>query len=96
MNANELMIGNYVFLTKDNFKTKNVYELSSFDIYKVDESNCQDIKPIPLTEKWLLDFGFNKDYKIGYVGKDFGNYVHELQNFYFTMTKSLLQLVEPK
>ena len=28
--------------------------------------------PIPLTEEWLLKFGFSdKDYKKGYIGKDF-------------------------
>ena len=83
--------------------------------------------PIPLTEEWLLKFGFNKDYKKGYIGKDFSNqdfvltepfvmgdwqkgyafefttggwskykefnYVHELQNFYFTLTSEELTQV---
>ena len=40
-------------------------------IYSV--KNDKDLKPIPLTEKWLLDFGFNKIYKKGYIGKDFSN-----------------------
>jgi len=82
--------------------------------------------PIPLTEKWLLEFGFNKDYKQGYIGKDFSNqdfvlaepltmgewqkgyafeftaggwsrykefnYVHELQNFYYSSTGVMLSL----
>lgn len=84
MNANELMLGNLVFLTKDNFKTKKVYELSSFDIYKLDESNCQDIQPIPLTEKWLLDFGFEEDSCHYTDGKSlfFHDIITTPQNFY--------------
>ena len=58
MKANELRIGNYVNLTKDNFKTVNLYQLEGFDIYKLDESECFDIKPIPLTEDWLFKLGF--------------------------------------
>ena len=53
MNANELMIGNYLM------------ELTSNDIFQVSESyyqalnvNLECSRPIPLTEKWLLDFGF--------------------------------------
>lgn len=30
-------------------------------------------KPIKLTEKWLFKLGFNKDYKKGYIGVDYGN-----------------------
>lgn len=32
----------------------------------------EKLKPIPLTEEWLLKFGFSdKEYKKGYIGKDF-------------------------
>ena len=60
MKANELRIGNLVLLTKDSFKTSNVYQLDGFDIYKSEESECFDINPIPLTEEWLLKFSFKK------------------------------------
>ena len=30
-------------------------------------------EPIELTEKWLLNLGFNKEYKDGYIGIDVGN-----------------------
>ena len=87
----------------------------------------EQVLPIKLTEEWLLKFGFNKDYKKGYIGKDFSNqdfvltepfvmgdwqkgytfefttggwskykefnYVHELQNFYFTLTSEELTQV---
>ena len=55
MKANELRIGNWVLnqgepieLTKQKFKMAVI----SF--------NCQEIKPIPLTEEWLVRFGFKK------------------------------------
>ena len=54
MKANELRIGNLILLTKDNFKTTKEYRLYGIDIYKLDESECIDIKPIPLTEELLL------------------------------------------
>jgi hypothetical protein len=88
----------------------------------------KDHSPIILTEEWLLKFGFSdKDYKKGYIGKDFKSggmildfvlskpfekgewndtytfdfeghrfimlkYVHELQNFYHTITDVMLSL----
>ena len=70
MNANELMLGNYVkeiatnrigtILYVDFDKTKVKLEHSTL-FCPIDM-----IEPIPLTEKWLLDFGFksegSKDY----------------------------------
>ena len=37
------------------------------------EFHAKDLSPISLTEEWLLQFGFNKEYKQGYIGKDFSN-----------------------
>lgn len=54
MIANELRIGNYVL-----HKGKE-YRVDGYDIYKLDESNCDDISEISLTEEWLVKFGFNK------------------------------------
>ncbi|NQY41966.1 MAG: hypothetical protein HRT87_01265 [Legionellales bacterium] len=55
--AKALRDGNYIFLTKDGFKSKKVYQLDAYDIYKASESECEDIKPIPLTEEWHNKFG---------------------------------------
>jgi len=69
MKANELRIGNYILLTNDNFNTSKVYVLDGFDIYKLDESDCFDIEPIPLTKEWLLRMGFEfKRQKVGANG----------------------------
>jgi hypothetical protein len=48
MKANELRIGNYVYDT-----------LGKVNTYIVKEPHNQ-VKPIPLTEEWLLKFGFKK------------------------------------
>ena len=58
MKANELKCSNYVYLTKDSFKTQEIRQLDCFDIYKLSENNCEDIKPIPLAGEILLKCGF--------------------------------------
>jgi hypothetical protein len=55
MNAKELRIGNY--LKKDGVMV-TIDARSIFDIWDVDER----YKPIPLTEDWLLKFGFSENY----------------------------------
>ena len=61
--ANELRIGNWVRLFKgvdDNGDVWKDYEISGgFDLYKLDENDCADIKPIPLDESWLIRAAFN-------------------------------------
>jgi len=56
MKASELRIGNWV-LYKDNFISWD-YE----DFGEVEHSNIEDsIKPIPLTEEWLVKLGFKSN-----------------------------------
>jgi hypothetical protein len=53
-------------------------ELTSNDVFQVEkafftllELNLECSRPIPLTEEWLLKFGFSTtDYKNGYIGID--------------------------
>ena len=52
MKQNELRIGNYVYFED---------ELLKFDFEM--GWNFDYIKPIPLTEEWLLKFGFKKKYQ---------------------------------
>jgi hypothetical protein len=59
MKANELRIGNWVegrSDSKKDFLTFQVYKETFFDI----ESTYGEFKPIPLTEEWLVKFGFKK------------------------------------
>lgn len=66
MKANELRIGNYIQredLASRELRFEQVLELcdkvtTTGPVKVVCDYN--DIKPIPLTEQWLLDFGFKK------------------------------------
>ena len=69
MEVNELRIGNYVSLSGELQLT--VIEINTVYFYAKDnkgenfKSSWAEIKPIPLTEEWLLKFGFKK-----YIGWD--------------------------
>jgi hypothetical protein len=56
MKANELRIGNWINRDSEN------EELRLWHFYKIAECvfDEDDLKPIPLTEEWLLKFGFKK------------------------------------
>ena len=64
MEAKELRIGNWVNLFKgvnDNGAIWKYYYIDSgYDIYKLDENDCGDIEPIPLTPEILEKCGFAK------------------------------------
>lgn len=71
MTANELRIGNYVFsLETQNHQriTGLLEEQPFFDAITFDYPNYDEIESIPLTEEWLLKFGFESIgsfYRIG-------------------------------
>ena len=58
MRANELRIGNYVnlMLNHEDYETLTI---TTKDLEYI-EKNQGDYQPIPLTEEWLLKFGFVK------------------------------------
>ena len=62
MEAKELRLGNYVNLTKNNFKTVDICKLDVLNIYKIIKNKYLDVKAIPLTEEWLINFGFKKSF----------------------------------
>lgn len=69
MKANELRIGNWVKVIKQNASIKDFdAQIQCADITRIfDKSfNVWDYKPIPLTEEWLIKFGFINDKEIGY------------------------------
>lgn len=74
MKANELRIGNLVYLTAAGHKdTPDVlnWDIQDYEFY---EKRMSDIEPIPLTEEWLLRFGFEYAvkkwrYNDGSIGK---------------------------
>ena len=54
MNIKEFRVGNYVF-----DEDGEVYQLRPIYIYNI-SVNPDCFKPMPLTEEWLLKFGFDK------------------------------------
>ncbi len=91
MKANELRIGNYVY---DNLG--GVLKIKGISL----DSTLSHIKPIPLTEEWLLKFGLmsiktelgfwnNGDaiyFSYGFEKSIELKYLHQLQNLYFALT----------
>jgi hypothetical protein len=64
MESNELRIGNYVDCYKKRHNEKFI-EVESIELYSINYDFCGyyvcDLIPIPITEDWLLKFGFEKD-----------------------------------
>ena len=60
MKAEELMIGNYVFFNNKISKVSFLREDGKIGVIfsNIYRENIYQIEPIPLTEEWLLKFGF--------------------------------------
>jgi len=64
MNANELRIGNFIYFIICNKEDSKLDELKKMTVdsndFKYIQNDSSLFEPIPLTEKWLSDFGFKK------------------------------------
>ena len=58
--AQELRIGNHIL---KNGKLHYVNHLTIRDIYGLSVDDTDNFEPIPLTEEWLLKFGFEFEYR---------------------------------
>ena len=99
MKASELRIGNLVYHID---KIIEIESLHPKDDDVNDEIPFHAIFGIPLTEEWLLRFGFRKGVKGWFKtygrNKKFNlymymglfNHVHQLQNLYFSLTNTEL------
>ena len=116
MTENELRIGNWV-----NHPNDGNMEVHGASFLKVFGENVSDMyQPIPLTEEWLVKFGFEEDFegisstwhnevksiRIEIIHDSNGfhtivgafstwvniQYVHQLQNLYFALTNTELEL----
>jgi len=56
MKATELRLGNLVLYNNEQTHIINGYDIADLDIDPIEDS----FTPIPLTEEWLLKFGFKK------------------------------------
>lgn len=64
MEAKELRLGNYIECFKKYAKGIHTVDLSTFSNVIYDEEEKNNLfKPIPLTEEWLVKFGFEKVYE---------------------------------
>lgn len=106
------MVGNYMENFLGEVFEANVETIRSFVIGSLGMAQEFPLpKPIPLTEEWLIKFGFEKgfgEYNKGWfvivelrgifklrsndgnINAIKVNYVHELQNLYYTLTKNEL------
>ena len=104
MKAQELRIGNLVKIEGENHKLYDIFGTGQIGTVRLGinyMSNIGEIEPIPLTEEWLVKFGFkplSNDWqkdgiiihtrKRGYVLRKsvpIVKYVHNLQNLYFAL-----------
>ncbi len=105
MKANELRIGNFVWeeyggLYEILMMSPNYVDLVKPFMLVSGRYDIETIKPIPLTEEWLLKFGLmsiktelgfwnNGDaiyFSYGFEKSIELKYVHQLQNLYFALT----------
>jgi hypothetical protein len=58
MEAKEIRIGNYVYLTAEPHSPEVLeWDIEDYDFYS---ERLGDIQPIKITEDWLIEFGFSK------------------------------------
>lgn len=111
MKANELRIGNYL-KWKDESQIAQIRYILKEAIGLEDDipsdlaTDLDFFEPIPLTEEWLLKFGFRESnkylvkYRLGLKKRGdnyfYDNisiqYVHSLQNLYFALTDEELTI----
>ena len=90
MKAEELRIGNLVLVDGEITIVKGWM----IHLIQIEKTSNKKIEPIPLTEEWLIRFGFKKDMVLltnsdgdNFYLSDFKiEYVHQLQNLYFALT----------
>src|SRR5690606_18472943 len=90
LKATELRIGNYIFW--DIPEKKNIIHVvdailpNTYHTIPISLGNHKDYRAIPLTEKWLLDFGFEKEtilsLHIRYVKNGFAIWHETVKNIF--------------
>lgn len=84
MKANELRIGNWVEQTLYSSPTESMINTVDGSYIAWLEKGDADCKPIPLTEEWLLKFGFEKDqygdFYIEFNGTKYKSYIIDINN----------------
>jgi hypothetical protein len=96
MKASELRIGNYVYFHGD----VEEINIDHFNIFNIKKDGA--LLPIPLTEEWLLRFGFEKNGNNQFIlmegsvdilfNKDLNGWTCDGINFSINMTEHVHQL----
>jgi hypothetical protein len=96
INPKELRIGNILQKSTNELLivgeiTDNGFGCKVVDRDKFSLPTGWEIHPIPITEDWLLNFGFEQNghklpIQLHQRGKTHIKYVHQLQNLYFALT----------
>ncbi|WP_214228614.1 hypothetical protein [Pedobacter sp. B4-66] len=127
MKANELRIGNLVLMAFENVVEPVTSRRIGFINQATSKGHSHPFEPIPLSEEWLIKFGFegddderhivlgfgggeelsvelltktccltrtNKNERDDYVYVAYPEYVHQLQNLYFSLTGKELKYDE--
>lgn len=90
MKAEELRIGNFIY------SSGNVMQVHSIDkdgFYgqllspKLEPDYLKGLEPIPITEEWLLKFGFSAHYEVGLKHYSIGEFIFVFQNGIITKYK---------
>jgi hypothetical protein len=89
MEANELRIGNYVCDSYNIIQKIHTVEVGSiseeyyvrFRKYINNVISIDDLDPIPLTEEWLLKFGFTDDEEKGFSSDEANRKIYSLNGF---------------
>ena len=89
MKTSELRIGNYISLKSRIAKIAEIFHkgILAYDLEETQDTieNLERLEPIPITEEWLLKFGFenkddnryeiwmhdHEDFEIEYIGKKY-------------------------
>lgn len=95
MKANELRIGNYIEFNNSIDVKIIAINIEFISFWKDDNFNFifnskNQFNPIPLTEEWLLKFGFNNDIKINLYQFQDLSIVWPSENFFLNTWKDEL------
>jgi len=76
MNAKNLRIGNYINVTRSHGRGEKQTSVKKVNLHYLSqlENKSKNITPIPITEKWLIDFGFVNVTDNEYPNYNLGHY----------------------
>jgi hypothetical protein len=96
MKATELRIGNLVERNGKIHEVSSIHSDNTIRLFDKDRTvsigcfSLKEINPIPITEEWLLKFGFEQNFEETEMQRF--KYVHQLQNICFCLFNKELSI----